>query len=76
MGLLKRILNRSHRRGIWKPSLDGPLTPPGQRPKGWEVPPKGSGDSDILITKGEADGSHTTIRLPELGIGGRIENKG
>lgn len=49
--------------GIINQSLEGPRTPAGFRPKGWEIPPKRPGDSDILLTKGEADGSHVTIRV-------------
>lgn len=40
-----------------------PVRTPRSKVSGWEIPPKGPGDSDIIMTRGEADGSHTTVRL-------------
>lgn len=49
-------------------SFEPPTTPPGFRPKGWEIPPKKPGDSDILMTTGKADGTRTTARLPSRAL--------
>lgn len=42
-----------------------PVFTPRSQVIGWKIPPKGIGDSDTIMTRGEADGSHTTVRLPK-----------
>ena len=66
MGLLDILIQRSSRRSSWTIPLEGSITQPGERPKGWEVPSMKEGDSHILITRGEIDGTHVTTRFPKL----------
>ena len=50
-------------------SSEGPGVQPGFRPKGWEIPPKMTGDSDVIMTTGNADGTHKIVRLPKTDNG-------
>lgn len=42
----------------------------GLDPKDWGIPPRGIGGPDTLMTRGEKDGPHTTVRFPESMTGG------
>lgn len=53
-------------------NLEGAATPAGFRPEGWKIPSKKPGDSSIILTRGNADGTHTTVRLPIKSVGHKI----
>ncbi len=59
MSLIEKIFGR----------LEGAATPAGFRPKGWEIPSKMPGDSNGIMTTGNADGTHTIARLPKIDNG-------